>query len=80
MTTRKAEAAGLRLVDGLHPIFRDETAKDGAPALLWLGEVSALLWLAKRKKTTADPLRGMTTRKAKAEALRLAKWEWQFLV
>ena len=57
MTTRKAKtkAEALRLVEGLHPTLRDETAKDGAPALLWLAEESAWLWLAKRKKTTADP-------------------------
>ena len=31
------KAKALWLVDGLHPTLRDETAKDGAPALLWLG-------------------------------------------
>jgi hypothetical protein len=43
MTTRKAKtkakakaSASSWLVDGLRPTLRDETAKDGAPVLLWL--------------------------------------------
>jgi hypothetical protein len=47
MTTREAKARAevWWLADGLHPTLRDGTAKDGAPVLLWLAEIT----------TTADP-------------------------
>jgi hypothetical protein len=47
--------------NGSHPTLRDETAKDGAPGLLWRDE----------RKTVADPLLGMTARKGKAKRVRV---------
>jgi hypothetical protein len=41
MVTRKTKAKGRWLVDSLHPTLRDETAKDGAPVLLWLIDAKA---------------------------------------
>ena len=44
---KRKQKQSVRLVDLLHPTLRDETAKDGAPGLLWLTE---------DRKTEADPL------------------------